>query len=120
MHEVFDGEDVVLAECLLDDRVVGEGDALLVDLAVAALVDQLADGLEVWLATARSKFAQSARKRCAPVCHVWLDETEHLLGGPGHLDKYTVVDLQEAEQLQDLAGFGCNLVDTVELLACER
>lgn len=47
MHEIFDAKDVVLAQVLLDDGVVGEGSALFVDLAVAALVDQLADGLEV-------------------------------------------------------------------------
>ena len=50
VHEILNGEDIVLAESLLDDGVVGEGDALLVDLAVAALVDQLTDGLQVRLA----------------------------------------------------------------------
>ena len=50
VDEVFDGEDVVLAKGLLNDLVVGEGDSLLVDLAVTALVNQLADGLEVGLA----------------------------------------------------------------------
>ena len=50
MDEILDGKDVVLAERLLDDRVVRKGNALLVDLAVAALVDQFANGLEVGLA----------------------------------------------------------------------
>ena len=50
VHEILDGEDVVLAEGLLNDGVVGEGDALLVNLAVAALVDKLADRLQVGLA----------------------------------------------------------------------
>ena len=50
MDKILDGEDVVLAEGLLNDSVVGEGDALLVDLAVAALVDKLTDGLQVGLA----------------------------------------------------------------------
>ena len=50
VHEILDGEDVVLAEGLLNDGVVGEGDALLVNLAVAALVDKLTDGLQVGLA----------------------------------------------------------------------
>ncbi len=53
----------------------------------------------------------------APVCDVWLDETEHLLSGPGDLDKYTVVDLEETEELEDLAGLGGNLVDTRSCLA---
>ena len=39
-------DDAELAEDLLDDGVVGERDALLVDLAVTALVDDVADGLE--------------------------------------------------------------------------
>ena len=48
----------------------------------------------------------------APVSNVRLDKTEHLLSGLGDLDEDTVVDLQEAEELQDLAGLGRNLVDT--------
>ena len=51
VDEIFHADDTVLAEVLLDDGVVGEGDALLVDLAVSALVDQLTDGLEVRFAT---------------------------------------------------------------------
>lgn len=47
-----------------------------------------------------------------PVGDVWLDETKHLLSGLGDLDEYTVVDLEEAEELEDLAGLGGNLVDT--------
>ena len=50
VDQVLDAENVVLAEVLLDDLVVGEGDALLADLAVSALVDQFTDGLEVGLA----------------------------------------------------------------------
>ena len=54
MYEVLDREDVVLAESLLNNLVVGEGDTLLVDLAIAALVDQLANRLEVGLANVMS------------------------------------------------------------------
>jgi hypothetical protein len=35
-----------------------------------------------------------------------------LLSGLVDLDKYTVVDLQEPEELQDFPGFRSNLVDT--------
>lgn len=96
MDKILNTEDVVLAEGGLDDLVVGEGDALLVDLSVSTLVDQLADGFEVGLA----------------VCDVRLNEAEHLLGSTGDLDEDTVVDLEETEELHDLAGLGCNLVDT--------
>ena len=47
MHEILDGKDIVLAERLLNDGVVGEGDALLVDLAVATLVDEFTNRLKV-------------------------------------------------------------------------
>ena len=40
----------MLAERFLNNGVVGQGDALLVDLAVAALVDELANRLQVRLA----------------------------------------------------------------------
>ena len=50
VYEILNGEDVVLAESFLDDSVVGKGNTLLVDLAVTALVDKFADGLEVGLA----------------------------------------------------------------------
>ena len=35
-----------------------------------------------------------------------------MFSGPVDLDEYTIVDLQEPEELQDFPGFGCNLVDT--------
>lgn len=50
VHEVLDRKDVVLAKALFDDSVVGKGNALLVDLSIATLVDQLADRLQVRLA----------------------------------------------------------------------
>ena len=51
-----------------------------------------------------------------PVGDVGLDQTEHLLGGLGNTNEDTVVDLQEAEELQNLAGLGCDLVDTINQL----
>ncbi len=51
MNKIFDRDDVVLAERPLNHTVVREGDTLLVDLAVAALINKLADSLQVWLAS---------------------------------------------------------------------
>jgi len=96
MHEILDAKDVVLAEVLLDDGIVGERDALFVDLAVAAFVDQLADGLEV-------RFT---------ICDIGFNKTQHLLSSPCGLDENAIVDLQKSQQLQDFSGFGGNLVDT--------
>lgn len=98
VDEILHADNAELAEGLLDDRVVGQGDALLVDLAVSALVDELANRLEVGLT----------------VGDVGVDELEHLGGGLGQADEDTVVDLEKTQQLEDLAGLGGNVVDTLD------
>lgn len=98
VNEVLNRDDTVLAERLLNDGVVGDGDPLAVDLGVTALVDELTDGLEVG----------------GTVGNVGLDELEHLRGSLVELDEDTVVDLEQTEELQDLAGLGRNVVDTAE------
>jgi hypothetical protein len=39
VHKVFNGQNVVFAKDLLDDGVVGERNALLVDFSVSTLVN---------------------------------------------------------------------------------
>ena len=56
VDEIFDREDVVLAKCLLDDLIVRERDTLLIDFAVATLVDELTDRFQVGLAASLSNF----------------------------------------------------------------
>ena len=98
VDEVLDADDAVLAKVLLDDVVVGDGQTLLVDLAVAALVDELTDGLVVGVT----------------VGNEGLDDLQHLGGGLGELDEDTVVDLEETEELEGLALLGVDLVDTLD------
>jgi hypothetical protein len=50
VNEIFYGEDVIFAECLLDDGIVGKGDALFADLAVTTLVNEFTDRFDVWFA----------------------------------------------------------------------
>ena len=47
VNEVLDADDVELAQLLLDEVVGGDGGAASIDLGEAALVDQLADTLQV-------------------------------------------------------------------------
>ncbi|KND92737.1 hypothetical protein TOPH_02882 [Tolypocladium ophioglossoides CBS 100239] len=101
VDQVLHADNAVLAEVLLNDGVVGQGSALLVDLAVAALVNELLDGLQVGVA----------------VGDPGLNNLEHLRGGLGDPDEDAVVDLQETEQLEDLAGLGGHLL-AVHLLWC--
>ncbi len=96
VDEVLHADDAVLAEVLLDDGVVSKGNALLVDLAISALVDKLLDALQVGVA----------------VGNPGLDNLDHLRSGLGDANEDTVVDLEKAKELQDLAGLGGDLVDT--------
>lgn len=98
VDEILNADDAVLAEVLLDDGVVGERDALLVDLAISTLVDELTDGLEVGVAVGDER----------------LDDLQHLKGGLGQLDEDTVVDLEKTEELESLPLLGVNLVDTLD------
>jgi hypothetical protein len=98
VDEVLNADDAVLAEVLLDQLVVSDGQTLLVDLAVAALVDELTVGLEVGVA----------------VGDEGLDDLQHLGGGLGEADENTVVDLEETEELEGLALLGVDLVDTLD------
>lgn len=45
---------------------------------------------------------------------VRLDAQKHLRSGLGDLDENTVVDLEQTEELQDLAGLGGDVVDTLD------
>lgn len=98
VNQVFDRDDAKFAELLLNYGIVTQGDALTVDLGVATLVDQLTNGLQVRLS----------------VGDVGFDQLQHLLSGLRQLDKHTVIDLQKAQQLQDLAGLRSNVGNTTQ------
>jgi hypothetical protein len=98
VDEILHADNAVLAEVLLNDGVVGESNTLLVDLAVSALVDELLDALEVGVTVGNPR----------------LDDLDHLRGGLGDTHEHTVVDLDETEELQNLAGLGRDLVDTLD------
>lgn len=46
VDEIFDAHEAVLAQIILDKLVIGQGDPLLIDLAVATLVDEVAHRLD--------------------------------------------------------------------------
>src|SRR5579859_1372329 len=50
MHQILHTLDSVFPECLNNESIVGEGDTRSVDFAVAAFVDEVTDGFEVWFA----------------------------------------------------------------------
>lgn len=98
VNQVLNADNAELAEVLLNDGVVGKRNALLVDLAVTALVDELTHRLEVGVT----------------VGDVGLDDLQHLDGSLGELDEDAVVDLEKTKELEGLALLGVNLVDTLD------
>jgi hypothetical protein len=100
MDQVLHADNAILAEVVLNDSVVSEGDALLVDLAVSALVDELLYRLEVGVTVSDPR----------------LDNLDHLRRRLGDLDKDAVVDLEKTQELEDLAGFRGDLADTTEVV----
>jgi len=96
VDQVLHAYNAVLAQVGLNDRVVGKSNALLVDLSVSTLVDEFTNRLQVGVS----------------VGNPWLNNLQHLEGGLGHANKDTVVDLKKTEELKDLSGLWCDLVDT--------
>lgn len=97
VDEILDALNVVrLTELALDHKVVGDGHTLTAVLHETALVDQRAHRLQVGVAPG----------------DVGLGDAEHVNRGLVQLDEHTVVDLAQAEKLEDLADLGRHLVDT--------
>mmetsp|Transcript_278 Transcript_278/g.770 ORF Transcript_278/g.770 Transcript_278/m.770 type:complete len:299 (-) Transcript_278:47-943(-) len=100
VDQVLRADDARLAECLLDSGVVVEWDAVLAraNLAVAALVNELAHRLEVRVA----------------VGDVRLDLAEHVDRRLVGLDEDAIVQLAQPEELQDLLDFRVHRVDAAD------
>lgn len=98
VDQVLDGQDTVLTQVSLDNRVVRQSNSLLVDLTVTSLVDQLSDGRQVRVT----------------ISNVWLSQLQQLRSSLGNSDKNTSVDLVQSQQLQDLSWLWWDLVDTLD------
>mmetsp|Transcript_43572 Transcript_43572/g.94929 ORF Transcript_43572/g.94929 Transcript_43572/m.94929 type:complete len:291 (-) Transcript_43572:33-905(-) len=96
VDEILHAVDAVLGQVLRDHSVVRERDALLVDLAEATLVDELLHRLQRGIA----------------IGHVGLDALQHLQDRLVHLQEDAIVQLLQAEQLQNLARLRAQLDDT--------
>jgi len=98
MDKILHADDAMTAKSLLNHLVADKRDALAIDLTGTALVDHLADSLEVRIT----------------VGDVGADKTEHGDGGLVQTDKDGVEDLTETKKTQDLAGAWGGLVDTTD------
>lgn len=89
--------DVVsLAHFTFNNKVIGDGHTLTVVLDETAFVDQFADRFQVGVTPGNVGFGN----------------TQHVDGSLVQFDEDTIVDLTQAEQLQNLAYLRGNLVNT--------
>lgn len=98
VDQVLHARDAVLTEGFLDLAVAAETDALTVDATEATLVAQHTDGLQV---------------RVAP-SDVGLDLLEHVEGSLVDADEGTVVDLSQAEELENLTALRGDTEDALK------
>ena len=96
MHQILHADDAQLPELLVDDLIIGQRDALLVHFTVATLVYEVADCFDGRVA----------------VGDVGFDYFQHFRGCFCEFDEDAVVNLEEAQELEDFAGFGGDFVDT--------
>jgi len=96
VDEIFYANNITPAKSLLHDLVVTDRDALVVDLCEASFVNEISNGLEVWVAPSDERFHQPQHVQCRLV----------------QFDEHAVVDLSQPQQLQGLLHFWRHLVDT--------
>jgi 2-succinyl-5-enolpyruvyl-6-hydroxy-3-cyclohexene-1-carboxylate synthase len=98
VNKIFNTDDVVLAERLFNNRVISDGDTLLVNLSISTLVDQTTNGLQVRVT----------------VGNIRLNQLKHLRGSLVKTNKDTIVDLQKTQKLKNLTRLGSNVVNTTD------
>ena len=96
MDEILNAVDALLAEGVGNIGVVVKSNSGSVDLTVASLVDELADGIASGVA----------------VGDVGLDHSDHVDSSLVELDEDTVMELSKSKELHDLLLLGWELVNT--------
>lgn len=64
MDQILDTQDTVFAEVIFNYLIVSEWDALLLDLSIAALVDEVADSFDRGVAVCDIRFNDLDHFRC--------------------------------------------------------
>ena len=96
MDQIFHTDNAEFSKIIFNDLIVGKWDSLLVDLSVSTLVDELTDGFDGGIS----------------IGNPGLYNFEHLASRFSHADENAVVDLEQTEELKDLARLRCDFVDT--------
>jgi len=98
VDEILNASDTLAAELTLNNGVIVKGKSGAVDFTEATAVDEFLDG----------------GTGGETVSNEIVNFADHVPGGLVELDKHTVVDLAETEELHDLSLLGGELVDTAD------
>ena len=98
VDDVLSTVNTEVTQLLGDHGVVSQWDSRTIDLEVTSLVDQLADRSERWMTEG----------------DIWSNHSQHLRDWAVDLQEDTVVQLLQAEELQDLSWLWRHLVDTAK------
>jgi len=88
VDQIFNANDAITTQMLLNHCVVGDWNSLTINLAIATLVHEIVNGLHVRIAPRNVRFSN----------------TEHILCGLVDANKNTIVDLAQAKELKNLSG----------------
>jgi hypothetical protein len=97
VDEIFNAVESALFELSSNDAVITQWKSSSVDLSVTPLVNELGNHRFGWV----------------PICDEWLAHLEHVPCGLVQLDKDSVVQLSQSQELQDLLWLGGKLSDTI-------
>lgn len=77
MDEILNADDTILAQLLLNDCIVSDGNTLFVDLSMATLVDQLSHTLQIWVPKNQNNYYLSyiSHNTGFHACFGWLKDT---------------------------------------------
>lgn len=97
VDQILHTHNAIFAQVILDELIVGEGNSLFVDLAIATLVNELTNRLQVGVS----------------IGNVRVDDGKHFLRSLCQAYEDTIVQLEKSKELHDFSGLRGNLVDTM-------
>lgn len=97
VDQVLNAMNSEFAQVLLNDCVVGEGNALSIHFGITSFIDEFSDNLPGWVS----------------IGDAWLNLPQHLNTGLVHSHECTIVELSQFQQSQGLSHSWCQCVDTM-------
>lgn len=95
MDHIFHADDAKFSKAFPNQGIISQSNALLVDLAITTLVDQLMHRLQVWITP----------------CNIGFNNPQHVDRSFVELDECAIKNLTQAKKLQHLTDLGADAID---------